>query len=91
MDARIDGRPVTPRAGFPVEIEALWINGLGSAADLLGRVGQDVHAWSALREQAMSSFGTRFGLGASGLAAELVRIRAQNRSVRKAHDDCPAT
>ena len=68
MDARIDGRPVTPRAGFPVEIEALWINGLGSAADLLGRVGQDAHAWSALREQAMSAFGTRFGLGTSGLA-----------------------
>ena len=41
MDARIDGRPVTPRAGFPVEIEALWINGLGSAVDLLERVGRD--------------------------------------------------
>ena len=35
MDARIDGRPVTPRAGFPVEVEALWINGLGAAVDLL--------------------------------------------------------
>ena len=41
MDARIGGRPVTPRAGFPVEIEALWINALGTAADLLARVGRD--------------------------------------------------
>ncbi len=40
MDARVDGRPVTPRAGFPVEIQALWINGLGVAVDLLGRVGR---------------------------------------------------
>ena len=39
MDARIDGRPVTPRAGFPVEVEALWINGLGAAVDLLERIG----------------------------------------------------
>ena len=68
MDARIDGRPVTPRAGFPVEIEALWINALGTAADLLSRIGQDSHLWSALREQAVSSFGTRFRLDTDGLA-----------------------
>ena len=35
MDARVGGRPVTARAGFPVEIEALWINGLSAAVDLL--------------------------------------------------------
>src|SRR6185503_7729905 len=57
MDARIDGRPVTPRAGFPVEIEALWINGLGVAADLLPRVRESARTWSALREQATASFG----------------------------------
>jgi predicted glycogen debranching enzyme len=68
MDARIDGRPVTPRAGFPVEIEALWVNGLGTAADLLSRVGQESHVWSILREQALSSFAPRFGLGPAGLA-----------------------
>ena len=28
MDARVDGVPVTPRAGKPVEVNALWINGL---------------------------------------------------------------
>jgi predicted glycogen debranching enzyme len=68
MDARIDGRPVTPRAGFPVEIQALWINGLGSASDLLSRVGRDAQEWSALRERAVSSFESRFRLGTAGLA-----------------------
>ena len=68
MDARIDGTPVTPRAGFPVEIEALWINGLGTAADLLAKLGRDGSRWSALREQAISSFGPSFGLGTAGLA-----------------------
>ena len=56
MDARIDGRPVTPRAGFPVEVEALWINGLGAAVDLLERVGRSADEWVALRDQAISSF-----------------------------------
>ncbi|HOH97361.1 MAG TPA: amylo-alpha-1,6-glucosidase [Candidatus Cloacimonadota bacterium] len=28
MDVRIDGKPVTPRAGAPIEINALWYNAL---------------------------------------------------------------
>jgi predicted glycogen debranching enzyme len=28
MDVRVDGKPVTPRAGAPVEINALWYNAL---------------------------------------------------------------
>ena len=67
MDARIDGRPVTPRAGFPVEVEALWINGLGAAVDLLGRVGRPADEWVALRDQAISSFTRLFPVSDSGL------------------------
>ncbi len=33
MDARVDGRAVTPRAGKPVEMNALWYNALLSLAD----------------------------------------------------------
>lgn len=32
MDARLDGRPVTPRKGKPVEINALWYNALTAMA-----------------------------------------------------------
>ena len=32
MDARVDGREVTPRIGKPVEIQALWLNALWIAA-----------------------------------------------------------
>ncbi|MEY2420974.1 MAG: hypothetical protein QOI95_1041 [Acidimicrobiaceae bacterium] len=35
MDARVDGVPVTPRTGKPVEVNALWVNGLRVVADLL--------------------------------------------------------
>jgi glycogen debranching enzyme len=60
MDARIDGRPVTARAGFPVEIQALWINALGAAIDMLGRAGKPVGEWTDLRERAVTSFVTMF-------------------------------
>ena len=39
MDARVDGRPVTPRAGKCCEINALWYSGLLKLAKLAGAVG----------------------------------------------------
>jgi predicted glycogen debranching enzyme len=39
MDARSAGRPVTPRHGKAVEINALWISGLALAADLAAKLG----------------------------------------------------
>jgi predicted glycogen debranching enzyme len=40
MDARVDGREVTPRIGKPVEIQALWLNALWIAAQTDARWGQ---------------------------------------------------
>ena len=34
MDARVDGREITPRIGKPVEIQALWLNALAVAVTL---------------------------------------------------------
>jgi glycogen debranching enzyme len=39
MDATVHGRPVTPRYGKAVEINALWISGLTLAHDLAGSLG----------------------------------------------------
>jgi len=55
MDARIDGVPVTPRAGKPVEVNALWLRAL----DVVGRLAQDSRCGS-LRERAATSFVARF-------------------------------
>lgn len=41
MDAKIGDWVVTPRAGKPVEIQALWYNALKIMEDLAGRVGDD--------------------------------------------------
>ncbi|MDO8722352.1 MAG: amylo-alpha-1,6-glucosidase [Syntrophales bacterium] len=40
MDATVGGRPVTPRWGFPVEINALWYNAICFAGELAGLFGE---------------------------------------------------
>ena len=39
MDANADGRPVTPRHGKAVEINALWISGLALAGEMAAKLG----------------------------------------------------
>jgi predicted glycogen debranching enzyme len=55
MDARIDGVPVTPRAGKPVEVNALWVRGLRVAARLMRSADAE-----QLADRAQASFAARF-------------------------------
>jgi len=41
MDARVEGRPVTPREGKPVEIQALWFNALSTMSVFARRIGKE--------------------------------------------------
>ena len=69
MDARVEGRPVTGRTGKPVEVNALWVNGLTAVARLLGRIGGHADRAERLAVQARLSFARRFAaLGRLGLA-----------------------
>jgi predicted glycogen debranching enzyme len=60
MDARVDGRPVTQRAGKAVEINALWINGLATVAALEEGLGHDASRLRMLEQSARESFLQRF-------------------------------
>jgi predicted glycogen debranching enzyme len=60
MDARVDGVPVTQRAGKTVEVNALWINGVSTVAHLLEVLGQDAGRMRALEQRARTSFGPAF-------------------------------
>ncbi len=60
MDAKIGDRPVTPRIGKPVEVQALWINALR-----IGGVWSP--RWAELAGHAMASFVARFPNPAGGL------------------------
>jgi len=58
MDARIDGVPVTPRAGKPVEVNALWLRALAVAAQFSGEGARD--RFRTIRDSAATSFTGRF-------------------------------
>jgi predicted glycogen debranching enzyme len=65
MDAKVEGRVVTPRIGKPVEVQALWINALRFAATLDTR-WQDAHA------RAQRAFEARFWNDARGCLYDVV-------------------
>jgi predicted glycogen debranching enzyme len=60
MDARINGVPVTPRLGKPVEVNALWINALTVLAELRERAGTDATPVRAQLARATESFRRRY-------------------------------
>ncbi|QKW15160.1 amylo-alpha-1,6-glucosidase [Verrucosispora sp. NA02020] len=60
MDARVYGVPVTPRHGKPVEVNALWINGVAGVAELADLAGQDSDGLHRLHERAAKAFRERF-------------------------------
>jgi predicted glycogen debranching enzyme len=60
MDARVDGVAVTARRGKPVEVGALWIDGLAAAAAVARAVGEDPEPFSRLGSAARTSFAARF-------------------------------
>ncbi|MEQ4305521.1 amylo-alpha-1,6-glucosidase [Plantactinospora sp. B6F1] len=60
MDARVDGEPVTRRAGKPVEVNALWVNGLAAVTELAGLLGQDAGSARVAHARARAAFRRRF-------------------------------
>ena len=62
MDARVNGRVITPRIGKPVEIQALWHNALRVMADLSRQDGdtQSSARYAAMAEKTKLSFGAKF-------------------------------
>jgi predicted glycogen debranching enzyme len=67
MDAVVDSRPVTPRIGKPIEIQALWVNALVIGSRWSER-------WSDLAEDASESFADRFWNGARGCLYDVVDV-----------------
>ncbi len=56
MDARVDGEPVTPRIGKPVEVNALWFNALSTMADLARRLGRDAADYDRMARRTGGGF-----------------------------------
>ncbi|MFI7523267.1 amylo-alpha-1,6-glucosidase [Micromonospora globbae] len=60
MDARVHGVPVTPRAGKPVEVNALWVNGLAGLAELAEASGRDADELRRMHARATTAFRERY-------------------------------
>lgn len=60
MDAQVHGRPVTPRNGYPVEINALWYNALAFADKLARRFGEPELTGAAVLKVMRDTFLERF-------------------------------
>ncbi|WP_091559328.1 amylo-alpha-1,6-glucosidase [Micromonospora pattaloongensis] len=60
MDARVYGVPITPREGKPVEINALWVNGLAAVTELAQLVGADPGPAATAHGRAYEGFRNRF-------------------------------
>ena len=74
MDAKVGDWVVTPRAGKPVEIQALWIHACRIVARLCRERGDEAAAarHASLGERAATAFGARFWNGDRGCLFDVV-------------------
>jgi predicted glycogen debranching enzyme len=71
MDARVDGRVVTPRIGKPVEVQALWLNALAAAATFEAGAPE---RWAELLARGLASFERRFWNEERGCLYDVVDV-----------------
>ncbi|MFA6412347.1 MAG: amylo-alpha-1,6-glucosidase, partial [Syntrophales bacterium] len=82
MDACIDNRPVTPRYGYPVEINALWYNAVCFAAELAPRFGDQEFYFQELIPRIRQSFQETFWIEEGGYLGDVYHDGQLDRSVR---------
>jgi len=84
MDARADGRVITPRHGKPVEINALWYNALCLMAEWAVLADDPAHAaaYDQMAETAARSFEQSFWNPARGCLYDVVRPDEADARIR---------
>ncbi len=84
MDARVHGRPVTPRDGCPVEVNALWYQMLHLLVRFARAEGDAKAArrFDEVRRRARRAFLDRFWMPEAGHLADVWKDGVQDASVR---------
>ncbi|HEX2393907.1 MAG TPA: amylo-alpha-1,6-glucosidase, partial [Bacteroidales bacterium] len=84
MDAIVNGKPVTPRVGFPVEICALLYNAIMFSLDLARRAKDEdfVREWEALPAKIQESFLAMFWDQKKGYLADVTDYKSTDWSIR---------
>ena len=86
MNAYINGRAVTERAGYQVETNAFWYNAICFALEMEGKYGPTPNAfisqWSAIRDMVKASYQPTFLMERAGCLADYVDNAGQNTDIR---------
>jgi len=84
MDAVVDGKPVTPRIGLAVEVNALWYNAIRFALELAEKAGDKefVNEWNPVAESIPESFITTFWYQEKNYLYDYVHADFRDKSVR---------
>jgi predicted glycogen debranching enzyme len=84
MDAVVHGKPVTPRTGKPVEINALWYNAVMFAVEAAGHASDTefIDEWKPVADQIPASFTALYWNEAKGILADYVDGEYKDWSVR---------
>ena len=83
MGTIVDGQPLTPRRGYPVELQALWYNAVEYTLAVAKKQGDKafVAEWKELPERIKNSFINRFWLE-EGYLADYVNADEINKFIR---------
>jgi glycogen debranching enzyme len=84
MGTIVDGHALTPRRGYPVELQALWYNAVSYTLALAKKQGDKefVKAWKDIPERTKASFVEKFWMEEEGYLADYVNYDEQNRYIR---------
>ena len=86
MNAYVNGRPVTERAGYQVEANALWYNAVCFALDMEAKYGDKnspfIRQLTPVREAAAASFQPTFWQAEAGFLADYVDNAGQHMDLR---------
>lgn len=84
MDVVTDGKPVTPREGKAVEIQALWYNALKTMQLLATHINQkgEAEKYSGMAEKAKKSFLGKFWNPNEGCLYDVIQNEHKDSSIR---------
>ena len=84
MDVAVDGRPVTPRAGKAVEVQALWYNALKTMEVLAKKFNEinDAERYVKIAEKARKSFSEKFWNLEKNCLFDVVNANEKDDSLR---------
>lgn len=82
MDAMADGRPVTPRSGYAVEINALWYNALCFVANLSERFGEREFLYEKMVTRVRNAFEESFWIEDGQYLGDVASENGLDTSVR---------